>query len=69
MPTYKDENTGLWFCKFVYTDWTGKKRQKKKMGFKLQKEAKEFERQFLSKSTASCDMLFSSFMEPLHGRL
>ena len=63
MPTYKDEKTGLWYCKFVFTDWTGKRKQKKKMGFKLQKDAKEYERQFLSKTSASCDMLFSEFME------
>ena len=43
MPTYKDEKTGLWYCKFVYTDWTGVRRQKKKKGFRLQKEAKEYE--------------------------
>ena len=63
MPTYKDEKTGFWYCKFVFTDWTGKRKQKKKMGFKLQKDAKEYERQFLSKTSASCDMLFSEFME------
>lgn len=62
MPTYKDEKTGLWYCKFVFTDWTGKKMQKKKMGFKLQKEAKAFENEFLSRAHASCDMLFSSFV-------
>ena len=28
MPTYKDEKTGLWYCKFVYKDWTGKSKQK-----------------------------------------
>lgn len=63
MPTYKDEKTGLWYCKFVYTDWTGTKRQKKKKGFKLQKEAKEFELEFLSKSQRSCDMKFRLFAE------
>ena len=63
MPTYKDEKTGLWYCKFVYTDWTGTRRQKKKKGFRLQKEAKEFEVEFLSKSQASCDMKFKLFAE------
>ena len=62
VPTYKDEHTGLWYCKFVYVDWTGKKRQKKKMGFRLQKEAKEYERKFLSSAKASCDMRFSEFL-------
>ncbi|WP_353616482.1 Arm DNA-binding domain-containing protein [Clostridium sp. D33t1_170424_F3] len=63
MPTYKDKKTGLWYCKFVFTDWAGKKTQKKKMGFKLQKEAKAYETEFLSKAHASCDMLFSSLVE------
>ena len=43
MPAYKDEKTGLWYCKFVYTDWNGEKKQKKKKGFKFQKDAKAFE--------------------------
>jgi Site-specific recombinase XerD len=62
MPTYKDTKTGLWYCKFVYTDWTGNRKQKKKMGFKLQKEAKAYETEFLSKARATCDMIFSSFI-------
>ena len=44
MPTYKDQKTGRWYCKFVYEDWSGKKKQKKKMGFRLQKEAKEYDK-------------------------
>lgn len=63
MPTYKDEKTGLWYCKFVYTDWTGQKKQKKKMGFRLQKEAKQFEIDFLGKTAKSCDMSFGSMVE------
>lgn len=63
MPTYKDEKTGLWYCKFVYTDWTGQKKQKKKMGFRLQKEAKQFEIDFLSKTAKNCDMSFGSMVE------
>ena len=30
MPTYYDENTKTWYCKFYYTDYTGTKKQKKK---------------------------------------
>lgn len=63
MPTYKDEKTGLWYCKFVYTDWTGVRRQKKKKGFRLQKEAKDFEREFLSQTQISCDMKFRLFVK------
>ena len=62
MPIYKDTKTGLWYCKFVYTAWTGNRKQKKKMGFKLQKEAKAYETEYLSRARASCDMLFSTFI-------
>ena len=63
MPTYKDEKTGLWYCKFVYKDWTGKSKQKKKMGFKLQREAKEWELDFLNKYSGTVDMKFCHFAE------
>lgn len=63
MPTYKDEKTGLWYCKFVYKDWTGKSRQKKKMGFKLQREAKEWELDFLNKYSGTVVMKFRHFAE------
>ena len=73
MPTYKDEKTGLWYCKFVYMDWTGQRKQKKKMGFRLQKEAKQFEIDFLSKTAKNCDMSFGSmvdiYMEDCKARL
>ena len=58
MPTYKDEKTGLWYCKFVYKDWTGKSKQKKKMGFKLQREAKEWELDFLNKYSGDLIAVF-----------
>lgn len=48
MPVYKDEKTNTWYCKFYYTDHTGTRRQKKKRGFKLQREAKEWESIFLA---------------------
>ena len=63
MPTYKDEKTGLWYCKFVYTDWTGQRKQKKKKGFRLQKEAKQYEMDFLMKTSQSCDMRFGDMVE------
>ena len=50
MPAYYDEKTKTWFSKFYYQDYTGAKRQKKKRGFKLQRDAKEW------------DMLFSDFV-------
>jgi len=63
MPTYKDEERGSWYCSFYYTDWMGKKKKKKKEGFKKQSEAKAFERDFLSKSQASPDMAFGHLVE------
>lgn len=73
LPTYKDNKTGLYYCKFMFTDWIGNKKQKKKMGFNLQKDAKAYEIEFLSKSNASCDMKFSAivslYMEDCKARL
>ena len=63
MPIYKDQNRGTWFCKFNYKDWQGKIKQKKKEGFKTQKEAKEFERDFLNKAKADCDIVFNNLVE------
>ena len=60
MPAYYDEKTKTWFVKFYYTDYQGKKKQKKKRGFKLQREAKEWERAFLDKLSGSPDMTFES---------
>lgn len=48
MGVYKDEKTGTWFVKCYYTDYAGQKRQRKKRGFKLQREAKEWEYSFLA---------------------
>jgi len=48
MPVYKDEsNNGTWYVKCIYIDYTGVKHQKKKRGFSLQRDAKEWERNFL----------------------
>lgn len=54
MPTYKNEKANTWFCKFYYTDWNGKKVQKKKSGFKLKRDAQEWENNFLSAHEKSC---------------
>ena len=40
MPTYYDKKAHTWFCKFYYTDAQGMRRQKKKRGFKRQRDAK-----------------------------
>lgn len=63
MPAYKDDKRGTWYCSFYYTDWTGKRKKKKKEGFKTQREAKTFERSFLERSQASPEMAFKSLVE------
>ena len=39
MAVFKNER-GTWTCKCYYTDWTGKRKQKKKEGFKTKKKPK-----------------------------
>lgn len=63
MPTYYDEKTKTWYCKFYYTDYTGTKKQKKKRGFKLQREAKEWERTFLERQQGTPDMTFQTLYD------
>jgi integrase len=63
MPVYKYEERGTWYCSFYYDDWTGQRKRKKKEGFKTQREAKAFERDFLNKSKANNTMTFKSLVE------
>ncbi len=63
MPAYYDEKTRKWFCKFYYTDYTGAKKQKKKRGFSLKREALEWERAFLEKQQGSPDMTFQTLYD------
>lgn len=63
MPTYKDETRHTWYATFYYTDWMGNRKRKKKEGFKTQREAKAYEREFINKSKADCTMLFGSLVE------
>lgn len=62
MPTYFDEKTRTWYVKCYYVDYTGTKRQRKKRGFKLQREAKEWERNFLETQQADLTMSFENFI-------
>lgn len=63
MPTYKDDKTGTWYCKFYYVNWQGEKKQKLKRGFKLQREAKDWERKFLEQFAQNPDITFESLYE------
>lgn len=62
MPSYYDENTKTWFCKFYYTNWQGEKKQKLKRGFKLQRDAKDWERNFLETQQTDLTMNFENFV-------
>ncbi len=48
MSAYKDTKQGTWYVSFRYIDWTGKKTQKLKRGFKTKKEALNYEKEFKS---------------------
>lgn len=63
MPVYKNHSTGTWYCKFYYTDWKGEKKQKFKRGFKLQRDAKEYERKFLEQFARNPDITFEALYE------
>lgn len=62
MPVYKDAK-GNWYVKIRYIDWTGKKKQTTKRGFKTQKDAKRYEVEFLSMKTEDLTMTFGEFYE------
>lgn len=63
MPVYFDETKKTWYCKFYYEDYTGAKKQKLKRGFKLQRDAKEWERSFLEKMQGTPDMTFKALYD------
>ena len=63
MPSYYDEKTKSWYCKFYYTDYTKTRRQKLKRGFERKKDAQEWERCFLLKQAAEPTMPFHTLCE------
>ncbi|WP_434510136.1 tyrosine-type recombinase/integrase [Desulfitobacterium sp. AusDCA] len=63
MPAHKDQERGTWYAQFYYTDWQGVKHKKKKRGFALERDAKKFERDFLTKNAGSPNMTFESLVE------
>lgn len=73
MPAYFDETTKTWYCKFYYTDYTGARKQRKKRGFRRQKDAKEWERSFLQQQQGTPDMpfqmLYDIYIEDISHRL
>lgn len=63
MPVYKDNERGTYYVKTYYTNWQGEKKQKLKRGFKLQREAKEWERLFLEQFAKNPDITFEALYE------
>lgn len=66
MPAYKytqKDGSTKWYANFYYVDWTGERKHKCKRGFKTQREAKEYERNFLNQEKTDTDILFSNFIE------
>lgn len=49
-----------WTIMFRYTDWTGKRKQKKASGFSTKREALAFERDFMEQEAGSPSMTFAN---------
>lgn len=60
MSAYKDKTQGTWYVSFRYIDWTGKKTQKLKRGFKTKREALNYEKEFMRKIAADMKMEMKS---------
>lgn len=63
MPAYKDKKRGTWYANFYYTDWTGERKHKCKRGFKREKDAKQYEQDFLSTLKTNSDIPFNTLVE------
>ena len=63
MSAYKDKTQGTWYVSFRYIDWTGKKTQKLKRGFKTKKEALNYEKEFIRKTASDMKMEMNSFIQ------
>ena len=63
MPASYDREKKTWRAQFYYTDWQGVRHKKNKRGFKLKREAEEWEREFLLRIAGSPDMTFGSLVE------
>lgn len=71
MPSYKKNNK--WYCSFYYTDYTGKRKKKKKEGFRTKRESDAYEREFLSlysgEPTISFPQLCKAFLNDYKSRV
>lgn len=63
MSVYKDTERNTWTVEIRYKDYTGKDRRKKKRGFKLKRDAENWERDFISQQAAQPDMTFDALCD------
>lgn len=63
MTVTKNEERGYWEVFFYYKDFTGKRKQKHKRGFKTKKEATEWANKFIAQQSHNLDMTFRAFWE------
>lgn len=63
MGVEKDKERGTYTVRIRYKDFNGENRVHKKRGFKLKREAKEYETEFLRKLGSTTNMDFTSFVD------
>ena len=63
MTVTKNEERGYWEVFFYYKDYTGKRKQKHKRGFRTKKEAVTWAEQFIVQQSHNLDMTFQAFWE------
>lgn len=63
MTVTKNEERGYWEVFFYYKDYTGKRKQKHKRGFRTRKEAVSWAEQFIVQQSHNLDMTFQAFWE------
>ena len=73
MSVYQDKTTGKYYFSCCYKDWQGERRRKVKRGFKLARDAKAAERDFLAQYAQQCNMSFEAmlniYIEDCYARL
>ena len=63
MPVYKDKKRGTWYVSIRYKNWAEQPERKVKRGFKLERDAKKWEREFMAQQAGTCDMPLHSLTE------
>lgn len=63
MTVSKDKERGTYYVQVRYNDWPGKRCKKTKRGFKTEREARKWEREFLARIEGALTMLFEDFYE------